>query len=105
MPLGGRAGGSLTSLPSAVDAPGRASVLAGAGLFAAHDLALGVHAGGDRLVDDADVEGAAGLGAGGQAGLAVQARGDAVGERVAARLDRGQLPLEGLGLAALERAE
>ena len=31
-------------------------VLAGAGLFAAHDLALGVHARGDGLVLDGDVE-------------------------------------------------
>src|SRR5688572_7796950 len=67
------------------------SVLAGAGLFAADDLALGVHARGDGFVADDDGEGAAGLGAGGEAGVAVEARGDAVGERVAAGLDRGQL--------------
>src|SRR5687767_14924413 len=50
------------------------SVLAGAGLFAADDLALGVHARGDGLVADDDGEGAAGLGAGGEAGVAVEAR-------------------------------
>ena len=92
------------SLPGAVDVRtarrASGSVLAGAGLFAAHDLALGVHARGDGLVDDLHGEGAAGLGAGGEPRLAVEAGRDAVGERVVAGLDRGELPLEGLGLAA-----
>ena len=80
-------------------------LLAGAGLFAAHDLALGVHARGDGLVGDLHGEGAAGLGAGGEARLAVEAGRDAVGERVVAGLDGRELPLEGLGLAGLQRAE
>src|SRR5688500_13490164 len=70
----------------------RTSLLAGAGLFAAHDLALGVHARGDGLVGDRDVERAAGLRARGEARVAVQAGRDPVGERVVAGLDRGELP-------------
>ena len=74
-------------------------VLAGAGLFAAHDLALGVHARGDGLVGDVTANVPRALEPRGEARLAVEAGRDAVGERVVAGLDGRELPLEGLGLA------
>ena len=81
------------------------AILAGAGLFAAHDVALSFTRAGTGLSAISTVKVPSGRQPAARRARAVEAGGDAVVDRVGAGLDGGELPLEGLGLAGLEGAE
>src|SRR3954453_14193982 len=83
--------------------PSRA-LLGCARLLAADDVAVVVDARGHGLVLDLHPEDAARGAAAGDARAALDARGDAVAQRVGAWLDRGHLPGELLRLPGLEGA-